>query len=278
MDNIIGAFDQYNNPGINKLKKVKVEKKDEKKFIYKKNLQKAQAILELIDLINIDGLELKENFKIECYDISNISGKLAVGSMVVFINGIPAKAKYRKFRIKGLDTPDDFKMLKEVFERRFSIKNLKSKDESFSILPDLIIVDGGKGQLSSTYEVIKDLEIDVPIVGLAKKNEDVFKIDSNGENDEFIQIKLKIGSEARFLVQRIRDEAHRFGITYHRDLRRKAQKFSVLNTIPGVGKIVGAKLLKAFGSLEKILKANDEDLYQIIRNKKTLENIKKIKI
>lgn len=243
---------------------------DEQRFILNRKLSKAKALSELIDVIGDDSLEFKNNFKIECYDISNIQGKLAVGSMVVFINGVPAKQLYRKFRIKIKDTPNDYAMMQEVFTRRFSKKNLISKDQSFNVLPDLIIVDGGKGQLSCAYKILKELELNTTIIGLAKRNEDIFTV--YGLNKKI----LKEGSEARFLMQRIRDEAHRFGITYHRSLRLKAQKFSIINTIPGIGKILGLKLLKAFGSIDGIKKATKDELYQIIKNKKTVQTIKDI--
>ena len=243
---------------------------DEQKFVINRNNAKAKALSELIDIIKDDSLEFKENFKIECYDISNLQGKLAVGSMVVFINGIPAKQLYRKFRIKIKDTPDDYAMIKEVFTRRFSKKNLTSKDKSFNVLPDLIIVDGGKGQLSTGNKILKELELNTTIIGLAKRNEDIFSV------SQPYQRLLKEGTEARFLMQRIRDEAHRFGITYHRGLRLKAQKFSIINTIPGIGKTLGVKLLRAFGSIDGVRKATEPDLYQIIKNKKTVHTIKEI--
>jgi excinuclease ABC subunit C len=250
---------------------------DEQKFILNRNLSKINALSELIDIVGDEGLEFKENFKIECYDISNIQGKLAVGSMVVFINGVPAKQLYRKFKIKTKDTPDDFAMMQEVFGRRFSQKNLKSKDQSFNSLPDLIIVDGGKGQLSSAYKILRGLELTTSIIGLAKRNEDIFTISKLGKKGiVFTKKILKEASEPRFLMQRIRDEAHRFGITYHRNLRLKAQKFSIINTIPGVGKILGTKLLKAFGSLDGIKKATEKELYQVIKNKKTVHTIRNI--
>jgi excinuclease ABC subunit C len=250
---------------------------DELKFVENRKLNKINALSELIATISDDALEVKDGFKIECYDISNIQGKLAVGSMVVFVNGLPAKQLYRKFRIKIKSTPDDFAMMQEVFSRRFSVKNLKSKDSSFNVLPDLIIVDGGKGQLSSTFEILKGLELSIPIIGLAKKNEDIFKINkSNSQVLSFSKIILKEASESKFLIQRIRDEAHRFGVTYHRNLRLKAQKFSIINTIPGVGKVLGIKLLKAFGSLEGIKGATEAELYQIIKNKKTVQAIRNI--
>ena len=145
---------------------------NEKEFSVKRNLSKINGLNQLIEVISDNSLNLEPNFKMECYDISNIQGKLAVGSMVVFVDGVPARQLYRKFRIKLKDSPDDFAMMQEVFTRRFSEKNLTGKDKSFSILPNLIIVDGGKGQLSSAYEILHLLNIDIPIISLAKKYED----------------------------------------------------------------------------------------------------------
>lgn len=246
---------------------------DEQKFRKIKQANKAEALSDLLDIIADDSLRLKNNFKIECYDISNIQGKQAVGSMVVFVNGVPAKKYYRKFKIKTLDTPNDFAMMQEVFKRRFTKQD--SKDSSFSVLPDLLVVDGGKGQLSSVIKVLAELEVVVPVVGLAKREEDLF-IPAEGELGELSYIKktLPQGSQARFLMQRIRDEAHRFGITYHRELRLKAQKFSVLSEIPGVGKVIGTKLLKAFGNIEEISKASESDLLLIVKHKGTVAKIR----
>jgi len=246
---------------------------DEKRFVVFKGRQKAQALAQLMQAAGLEKIELHDNFKIECYDISNLSGKNAVGSMVVFLDGNPARKLYRKFRIKGKDTPDDFAMLQEVFSRRF--KHSKP-DPSFDVWPDLIIVDGGKGQLSSVYKVMLELGVTIPVAGLAKRNEDLFLIDESSGELSFTKKILAHGSEARFLVQRIRDEAHRFGITYHRSLRLKAQKFSVLNEIPGVGAVIGTKLLKAFGSLDGIRKATEAELLTVVKNRKTVTNIIKL--
>ena len=200
--------------------------------------------------------------------------------MVVFVEGLPQKHLYRKFRIKGKKTPDDFAMMKEVLTRRFqngSGANDKKADKSFSIHPNLIVVDGGKGQLSSGSEVLKSLGINIPIIGLAKKNEDIFKIVLDRDGEIAFQKKiLKPESESRYLMQRIRDEAHRFGIDYHRKLRQKAQIFSVLSEIKGVGDVLGVKLLKSFGSIEGIRQATPVELQQVVKNKKTVENIQKL--
>jgi excinuclease ABC subunit C len=244
---------------------------DEHIFRKIKSTQNYLALSQLLNLID-RKIETKSGFKIECYDISNIQGTNAVGSMVVFVDGMPQKRLYRKFRIKTKSTPDDFAMLKEVLSRRFKKDNVKSNDESFNQDPDLIIIDGGKGQLSAIDSIFKELKIDLPLVGLAKRNEDIFKL----EGEEFVKIELPKGSEARFLMQRIRDETHRFGIDYHRKLREKAQKFSLINEIPGVGKVLGVKLLKAFGSLNGLRQASKQELYAVVHNKKTVDNIIKL--
>lgn len=253
---------------------------NEKDFRRIKSVQKINGLLELISLIDFPNLKFNvdSDFKIECYDISNIQGTNAVGSMVVFVNGLPQKGLYRKFRIKTKKTPDDFAMMQEVLTRRFKhSKNQKNEDESFSKLPDLIVVDGGKGQLSSASEVLDALGVDIPIIGLAKKNEDIFKIISKTSGKvEFDKKVLKLETESRYLMQRIRDEAHRFGIDYHRKLRQKAQVFSVLSEIKGVGANLGVKLIKSFGSIEGVRKASREDLQQIVRNKTTVDNIQKL--
>lgn len=253
---------------------------DEHQFRNIKAANKAQALSDLLEIIDNENLQLKQDFKMECYDISNIQGKQAVGSMVVFVNGLPANRLYRKFKITKLDTPNDFAMLQEVFTRRLSkltevLPEAKKPDASFHVAPDLIIVDGGKGQLSSVFKIMSELKVNIPVVGLAKREEDMFipEISDAGEL-LFVKKTLPHGSEARFLMQRIRDEAHRFGITFHRELRLKAQKFSVINEIPGVGKVIGTKLLKAFGSLDGIRNASENELLLVVKNKTTVKKIR----
>jgi excinuclease ABC subunit C len=154
-----------------------------------------------------DKLNLKKVPKrIECYDISNIAGYLATGSMVVFINGYPEKSQYRRFRVKFTRRPNDFAMIKEVIARRF---------KNDWPLPDLVIIDGGKGQLSSALEIINTYHPGIPVVSLAKRLEEIY---TPGESRP---ITLPKESPARQLTQAIRDEAHRFAITYHRLLRSK---------------------------------------------------------
>ena len=162
---------------------------------------------DLINILNKNGVLVKNLKRIECFDISNISGTNATGSMVVFINGEKEGAEYRKFKIRRENLPNDFAMIAEVLQRR-----MKHKEWS---MPSLMIVDGGKGQVSSALEVLKETNNQIPIIGLAKKEETIITPD-------FKQISLPKDSEALKLIMRIRDEAHRFAITYHRKLRSKS--------------------------------------------------------
>lgn len=220
----------------------------------KKKEQKEAGILELVEKLGFppEKLSVHKGFRIECYDISNIQGTNSTGSMVVSIDGAPEPSLYRRFKIRSKSTPDDFTMLKEVLGRRFA-QYLKSKyelekenlpnigelqkkvktwkiDESFSQKPDLLIIDGGKGQLSSVYEIMKlfGLENEIPVVGLAKRDEEIFKIRGQFKiegigtfDNKFERVLLPRRSEPLFIVQRIRDEAHRFAKNYHKLLRNK---------------------------------------------------------
>ncbi|MFA5197054.1 MAG: excinuclease ABC subunit UvrC [Patescibacteria group bacterium] len=198
--------------------------------------------------------------RIECYDISNISGKFAVGSMIVFEKGVPKKKDYRRFEIKNVKQINDFAMLQEVLHRRF-IANRKGNDQSFKSTPDLIIIDGGKGQLSAVKKELKTMGIAVITIGLAKKKEEIFYLD---QKDHFYKIETTKDTEVRFLLQRIRDEAHRFAITYHRNLRSKVLTESVLDTIVGIGPISKRLLVKNFGTIKNIKEAKEEDIAKIV--------------
>lgn len=164
-------------------------------------------IKDLINILNNNNVRLKKLERIECFDISNISGTNAVGSMVTFVNGEKYAEGYRKFKIKTLNSPNDFAMMEEVLERR-----IKHSEWPY---PNLIIVDGGKGQVSSALKILKELRIKIPIIGLAKKEETII-------TSEFKEINLPKNSEALKLIMRVRDEAHRFAITYHKLLRSKS--------------------------------------------------------
>ena len=204
-----------------------------------------------------EALGLKDPpWRIECVDISNTQGKEAVGSLVVFEQGLPKKDQYRKFRIRSGDTPDDFRMMHEVLTRRFADRGTKEQYES---LPDLLVVDGGKGQLSSACRALDEMSMSgrVPVVGLAKQHEWIF---SPGEKDPLI---LEPGSKGLSLMTHLRDEAHRFAIRFHRKLRKKASKKSPLDEIRGVGPVKKKLLLAHFGSLKRLMAASPEELSEV---------------
>jgi excinuclease ABC subunit C len=188
--------------------------------------------------------------RIECFDISNIQGSDPVASMVCFINGRPKKSEYRKYAIRIKSSPDDFAMMREVIKRRYSRQIAENK-----AFPDLIIVDGGKGQLSSALAVLRELDMNKqPVIGLAKRLEEIFL---PGITDP--QTLPRTSSSLK-LLQQIRDEAHRFAITFHREKRSKRTIKSVLDDVPGIGEKRKQALLKKFGSLKKIKTLNVEIL------------------
>jgi len=223
-----------------------------------KNSQTIGAVEELKKFLNLPVLPRR----MECFDISHIQGAETVASMVSFFNGVADKKNYRRFKIKSAEgKPDDFKSMREVVERRY--KNLEN-------LPDLIVIDGGIGQLNSALEIIRGFGIKIPVVGLAKQFELIF-VENCSE-----PVELPRGSQALFLMQRIRDEAHRFAITYHRKLRRKRNLESELDKISGIGKVRREELFKKFGSIEKIKSATLEEILQVRgMNKTAAENLKK---
>lgn len=212
--------------------------------------------------------------RMECYDVSHTQGVATVGAMVVFEQGVPAKKHYRKFNIDStsIGAPDDFASMEEMLTRRFkrwSVSNAESAaaqapgakpDESFSILPDLIIVDGGKGQLGRVVTVLEQFGLygKVPVVGLAKREEEIFFPHQSEP------LLLPRHSQGLYLLQRIRDEAHRFGITAHRNRRSKQGMASILDSIPGVGPARRKSLLKHFGSVDKIRDASLQELAEVI--------------
>ncbi len=191
--------------------------------------------------------------RIECYDISNIQGSLAVGSMVVFDKGLPKPAQYRHFRIKTVVGANDYAMMQEVIRRRF--KRSVSTEGTWSIIPDLILIDGGKGQLNATLEVLHQLEMKtIPTASLAKQREEVFLPNKSKPVD------IPQGSPALHLLQRIRDEAHRFALGYHQRLRHKEGIMSILDSIPGIGPKRKKALLRKFGSIQTIKQASLDEL------------------
>lgn len=212
--------------------------------------------------------------RIECFDISNIQGTNPVGSMVVFEDGIPKKTEYRKFKIQSKNSPDDFTMMREVLTRRFSHSQIDPKlqipNSKSWLLPDLIVIDGGKGQLSVAIEVLKtyNLKLRIPIIGLAKRIEEIFLPNHSKP------IILSHESPGLQLLQRLRDEAHRFAITFHRKLRSREAVRSALENIKGIGPKTKKLLKQNFGTTQEIKKASFETLSSIVGNK-LAEQIKK---
>jgi excinuclease ABC subunit C len=223
-----------------------------------------QALSELGTALKIDS----PINRIEGYDISNLQGTAAAGAMVVFEQGTPSKNLYRKFTIKTVRGQDDFASMEEVLERRFrrwKIANEEAKkpgkkvDRAFGILPDVLIVDGGKGQLNRAIGVLEEygLSTELLVVGLAKRNEELFL------PGDPVPIVLPADSQARYLIQRIRDEAHRFALKHHRTRRRKIGKASILDEIPGIGPARRKALLNTFGDLNGIREAELDEMEAI---------------
>ena len=258
---------------------------------WQEDTHKQESVLkELQELLDLPRLPTR----IECYDISNTQGTAIIGAMIVFVHGVAHKSDYRRFNIKGLQGPNDFESMRQTLTRRLqrwkdtqgettddrpsatedsqvstSAKKRSSfgggrseaeAKEKWGILPDLIIIDGGKGQLSVATEVLKafDLAHIVPVVSLAKQEEEVFV---PGKADSII---LPRRSQAFFLVQRVRDEAHRYGITSHRRQREKIGMASVLDSIPGVGPTRRKKLLTKFGSVDGLRQASLQDIAKVV--------------
>ncbi len=220
----------------------------------RKILRTQGAVKQLGELLNLKTLP----YRMECYDISHISGTDKVASMVVFEGGEPKKSHYRKFKIKTVDGNNDFACMKEVLIRRLNELST-SEDDSFSSVPDLLVIDGGKGQLAYAMEAQRATgREDIEILSLAKREEEVFL-----GSAPTMSIMLPKDSVALQLLQRIRDEAHRFAITFHRNLRSKHLSESALKNIEGVGNVLCARLIKEFGSVEEIKRLEVEDLTRI---------------
>src|SRR6266540_3523382 len=239
----------------------------------------SEAALELQEELGLPNLPRR----IECYDISNIQGTSSVASMVVFEDGKPKRSDYKRFKIKTVEGANDFASMQEVLGRRFKRAlgphppallsqawerggtrskapedGEQAEDVAWAAIPDLVIIDGGKGQLSAGVEVMDELELsEIPIVGLAKQHEEIFL------KDRAEPVLLPRTSQALYLVQRIRDEAHRFAITYHRRLRTKSGLRSQLEEVPGVGPTRRRALLRKFGSLKALAEASIEELVAV---------------
>ncbi len=210
------------------------------------------AVKEIFEMLEIDS---KNDYRVEAFDISNTSGYQSVGSMIVFENGKKKRNDYRKFKIKTIVGPDDYGSMKEVLTRRFT----HIGDDKFSRYPDLIMMDGGLGQVNIALEVLNELKINIPVCGMVKDDHHR----TRGMIHDGKEILLDTKSSAFKLITRIQDEAHRFAIEYHRSLRGKAQVHSVLDDIEGVGPTRRKALMKYFASIEDIKNASIEELKMV---------------
>jgi excinuclease ABC subunit C len=220
----------------------------------RKRLRRVEALEELRETLNLESLPVR----IECFDISNIQEQAPVGSMVVFQDAVPKKAHYRKFGIRRADGQDDFAMMAEVVSRRFARARSVTEDEydeGFAAIPNLVVIDGGKGQLAAALAAMQAFDLPrVAVIALAKRAEEVFL---PGRPDP---IRLDPASPGLHLLQRIRDEAHRFALGFHRQRRDSQARTSILDALPGVGPARKRALLRHFGSPERLLAASPEEL------------------
>lgn len=222
----------------------------------KKNSTANEDILE--DLKNILSLKEKPSY-IEAYDISNLKNSDNVGAMVVFKDAKPFKSAYKKFKIKNILFQNDYGSMQEVLERRFQNYIDNSKDEGFKILPDLILIDGGKGHTAAVKEVLKKFKIDIPVYGMVKNNSHR----TRALTSDSFEIEIKNNSRVFNFITRIQDEVHRFAIGYHRNLRNKNVKYSKLTEIAGVGENRAKNLLKYFGTINAVSKAPESELLKV---------------
>lgn len=224
---------------------------------------KDQALVELAKLL---GLK-KPPRRIEGFDVSHIGGTDTTASMVVFVDGLPYKTAYRKFKIRGLGN-DDFAHLYETIKRRFKTDHIKKWG-----LPDLLLIDGGKGQLSAGLKALAATNQTIPAIGLAKRFEEIIinKQKTKNNKHEFEVITLSPNSHLVKLLQRIRDESHRFAVSYHTTLRARRQTASLLDEIPGIGPITRKKLIRQFGSAKAVAAASTKELAVVLGQKKAIK-------
>ena len=247
----------------------------DKERIKKEELRTIGAINQIGELIGIGGIR-----RMEAYDISNTSGVESVGSMVVYEDGRPKRSDYRKFRIKTVQGPNDYASMEEVLTRRFShgmreTEELKEKGAdlsmgSFTRFPDLIMMDGGRGQVNIALEVLDKLGLSIPVCGMVKDDNHR----TRGLYYNNVEIPIDRHSEGFRLITRIQDEAHRFAIEYHRSLRGKGQVKSILDDIPGIGPARRKALMRHFKDIEAVRSASVEELEQTPQmNRRSAESV-----
>ena len=211
-----------------------------------------QALLQLESALALDAPPMR----IECFDISTLHGAFTVASMVVFTNGKPDKSQYRRFKIRAeLDEANDFVSMSEVLGRRYAPERMA--DERFGSRPDLLVVDGGRPQLTAAIRQLEELGLDIPVCGLAKADEEVFVPWDD------TPIVLPSGSASLYLIKQVRDESHRFAITFHRELRGKAMTVSILDEVAGVGPTRKKAIMRHFGSMKRLREASAEEIASV---------------
>jgi excinuclease ABC subunit C len=220
---------------------------------------RAKALRSLQETLDLPEAPLR----IEAYDISTLQGTNTVASMVVLEDGLPRRSEYRRFKIRTVDGQDDFAAMEEVIRRRFTAylrekRKTIAEQTKFSYPPSLVLIDGGPGQLGRAVKVLAELDLSIPVAGLAKRMEEVYL---PGQPEP---IRIPRDEEALYLLQQVRDEAHRFAITYHRNLRSKRMVDSVLDEVPGIGPTRKKVLLKKFGSLKQIREAGPDELAELL--------------
>jgi excinuclease ABC subunit C len=220
---------------------------------------RAKALRSLQEVLDLPEPPLR----IEAYDISTLQGTNTVASMVVLEDGIAKRSDYRRFKIRTIQGQDDFAAMEETVRRRFQAflaerRRPIAEQGKFSYPPSLVLIDGGAGQLGRAVKVLDELELDIPVIGLAKRMEEVYL---PGEPEP---VRIPRDAEALYLLQQVRDEAHRFAITYHRQLRSKSMVDSILDEVPGVGPKRKKDLLKRFGSLKRIREVDAESLAEVV--------------
>jgi excinuclease ABC subunit C len=220
---------------------------------------RAKALRSLQEVLGLPDAPLR----IEAFDISTLQGTNTVASMVVMEDGLPRRSEYRRFKIRTVQGQDDFASMEETLRRRFTAylserRRQVGEDAKFSYPPSLIVIDGGAGQLGRAVRVLDHLNLDIPVIGLAKRMEEVYL------PDQPEPLRIPRDEEALYLLQQVRDEAHRFAITYHRGLRSKRMVDSVLDDVPGVGPTRKKALLRRFGSLKRLREAGEADLAEML--------------